>query len=74
MFNGNFFFNVINVKFILKNDFVDNIEYIMFWVNEIFKFFLCECSVNFFCMNLCVYFLGFFMIFMESKISCGCIF
>lgn len=48
MFNGNFFFNVINVKFILKNYFVDNIEYIMFWVNEIFNFFYVNVVLIFF--------------------------
>lgn len=72
-FNGNFSFNVINVKSTLKIHFVDNTEHTTFWANETFKFFSRECSVNFSRMNPRAYFPGFFMIFMESKISCGCI-
>lgn len=68
-----FSINVINVKSTLKNHFVDNTEHTTFWANETFKFFSRECSVNFSRMNPRAYFPGFFMIFMESKISCGCI-
>lgn len=38
-FNGNFSFNVINVKSTLKNHFVDNTEHTTFWANETEIFF-----------------------------------